>query len=110
MLGMAEMIAAGITCVADHYFEMDMVAQAVELAGIRANLGWAVFGHQGYGSWKKRSDSWNAGRAKPMVASPPGLRPIRHISAIPIFWHAAPKKLPTWAWATTSMLLKLQDR
>ena len=48
MLGMAEMIAAGITCVADHYFEMDMVAQAVELAGIRANLGWAVFGHQGY--------------------------------------------------------------
>lgn len=48
MLGLAEMIAAGITCVADHYFEMDMVAQAVELAGIRANLGWAVFGHQGY--------------------------------------------------------------
>ncbi len=48
MLGMAEMIAAGITCVADHYFEMDMVAQSVELAGIRANLGWAVFGHQGY--------------------------------------------------------------
>ncbi len=48
MLGMAEMIAAGITCVADHYFEMDMVAQAVEKAGIRANLGWAVFGHQGY--------------------------------------------------------------
>jgi len=45
---MAEMIAAGITCVADHYFEMDMVAQAVEKAGIRANLGWAVFGHQGY--------------------------------------------------------------
>ena len=48
MLGLAEMIAAGITCVADHYFEMDMVAQAVEKAGIRANLGWAVFGHQGY--------------------------------------------------------------
>ena len=49
MLGMAEMIEAGITCVADHYFEMDMVAQAVEKAGMRANLGWAVFGHQGYG-------------------------------------------------------------
>ena len=48
MLGLAEMIAAGITCVADHYFEMDTVAQAVEKAGIRANLGWAVFGHQGY--------------------------------------------------------------
>lgn len=49
MLGMAEMIAAGITCVADHYFEMDWVALAVEQAGTRANLGWAVFGHQGYG-------------------------------------------------------------
>jgi len=48
MLGMAEMIEAGITCVADHYFEMDMVAQAVEKAGTRANLGWAVFGHQGH--------------------------------------------------------------
>ena len=48
MLGMAEMIAAGITCVADHYFEMDWVARAVEKASIRANLGWAVFGHQGY--------------------------------------------------------------
>ncbi len=48
MLGMAEMIAAGITCVADHYFEMDWVALAVEKAGIHANLGWAVFGHQGY--------------------------------------------------------------
>lgn len=48
MLGLAEMIEAGITCVADHYFEMHMVAQAVEKAGTRANLGWAVFGHQGY--------------------------------------------------------------
>lgn len=48
MLGLAEMIAAGITCVADHYFEMDWVARAVEQAGTRANLGWAVFGHQGY--------------------------------------------------------------
>jgi len=49
MLGQAEMIAAGITCTADHYFEMDWVARAVEQAGTRANLGWAVFGHQGYG-------------------------------------------------------------
>ena len=48
MLGLAEMIEAGITCTADHYFEMDMVARAVEKAGTRANLGWAVFGHQGY--------------------------------------------------------------
>ncbi len=53
MLGLAEMIAAGITCVADHYFEMDMVAQAVERAGTRANLGWAVFGHQGYSQFEE---------------------------------------------------------
>jgi hypothetical protein len=95
MLGMAEMIAAGITCVADHYFEMDQVARAVEQAGTRANLGWAVFGHQGYGSWKRRSVSWNAGRAKPMDASQPGWRRIHPICAIPSFWHAAPAKPPS---------------
>ena len=46
-LGIAEMIEAGITCVADHYFYMDSVAQAVEQSGMRANLVWAVFGHEG---------------------------------------------------------------
>ena len=48
MLGLAEMIEAGITSVADHYFYMDSVARAVEQAGLRANLVWAVFGHEGY--------------------------------------------------------------
>ncbi len=43
LLGIAEMIEAGVTCVADHYFAMDEVARAVEQAGIRANLSWAVF-------------------------------------------------------------------
>jgi 5-methylthioadenosine/S-adenosylhomocysteine deaminase len=47
LLGMAEMIEAGVTSVADHYFFMDEVAQAVETSGIRANLSWAVFAHQG---------------------------------------------------------------
>lgn len=47
MLGMAEMIRAGVTSVADHYFYMDEVAQAVTDAGMRANLVWAVFGHEG---------------------------------------------------------------
>ena len=47
MLGLAEMIEAGITSVADHYFFMDEVAQAVEMSGMRANLAWAVFAHQG---------------------------------------------------------------
>lgn len=46
-LGLAEMIENGITCVADHYFFMDEVAKAVQAAGTRANLAWAVFAHQG---------------------------------------------------------------
>ncbi|MDF1520105.1 MAG: amidohydrolase [Brevefilum sp.] len=48
MLGIAEMIESGITCAADHYFYMDSVARAVEQSGMRANLVWAVFGHEGY--------------------------------------------------------------
>jgi len=44
LLGLAEMIEAGVTTVADHYFHMDEVARATEQAGTRANLCWAVFG------------------------------------------------------------------
>lgn len=47
-LGLAEMIKAGVTTVADHYFFMDEAAQAVEKAGTRALLGWAVFSSSGY--------------------------------------------------------------
>lgn len=43
LLGIAEMIEAGVTCVADHYFAMDEVARAVEETGLRANLAWAIF-------------------------------------------------------------------
>ena len=46
-LGLAEMISAGVTAVADHYFHMDRAVVAVEQAGTRAALGWAVFGSQG---------------------------------------------------------------
>jgi 5-methylthioadenosine/S-adenosylhomocysteine deaminase len=46
-LGMAEMIENGVTSVADHYFDVDHIARAVQDAGMRANLVWAVFGHQG---------------------------------------------------------------
>ncbi len=46
-LGLVEMIEAGVTSVADHYFHMDRAAEAVEQAGTRAALGWAVFGSQG---------------------------------------------------------------
>lgn len=47
VLGMAEMIENGVTSVADHYFAVDQIAKAVESTGMRANLVWAVFGHQG---------------------------------------------------------------
>ncbi len=43
LAGMAEMIEGGVTSVADHYFAMDQVAQAAIDAGMRANLGWAIF-------------------------------------------------------------------
>ncbi|OJT23774.1 hydrolase [Archangium sp. Cb G35] len=46
-LGLLEMLEGGVTTVADHYFHMDRVAQAVEEAGTRAHLGWAVFGSNG---------------------------------------------------------------
>jgi 5-methylthioadenosine/S-adenosylhomocysteine deaminase len=46
-LGLAEMIRAGVTSVADHYFFMDEAAKAVDKAGTRALLGWAIFGSNG---------------------------------------------------------------
>lgn len=46
-LGLAEMIEAGVTAVADHYFFMDEAAKAVEKAGTRALLGWAIFASSG---------------------------------------------------------------
>jgi 5-methylthioadenosine/S-adenosylhomocysteine deaminase len=47
LLGLAEMVEAGVTSVADHYFHMDQAARAVEKAGTRAALSWVVFGDQG---------------------------------------------------------------
>jgi 5-methylthioadenosine/S-adenosylhomocysteine deaminase len=48
LLGLVEMIEGGVTTVSDHYFFMDQAARAVEEAGTRAALGWAVFGDRGY--------------------------------------------------------------
>jgi 5-methylthioadenosine/S-adenosylhomocysteine deaminase len=46
-LACAEMIAAGVTTFADHYFHADRVANAVADTGIRANLGWTYFSSEG---------------------------------------------------------------
>jgi 5-methylthioadenosine/S-adenosylhomocysteine deaminase len=46
LLAAVEMIEGGITTVADHYFEMDQVAQAFAEAGLRAHLAWTMFGQQ----------------------------------------------------------------
>jgi 5-methylthioadenosine/S-adenosylhomocysteine deaminase len=56
MLGLAEMIEAGVTQVADHYFFMDQVAEAVAQTGVRANLAWAVFAHEGLEKLDKTCD------------------------------------------------------
>ena len=47
LVAVAEMIEAGVTSFADHYFFMDEAARAVEETGIRANLGSAFFSSQG---------------------------------------------------------------
>lgn len=46
-LACAEMIRAGVTCFADHYFSMEAVASAVADCGLRAHLGEAFFSSQG---------------------------------------------------------------
>ncbi|MFJ8904272.1 amidohydrolase [Streptomyces sp. NPDC102351] len=48
-LACAEMIRAGVTCFADHYFGMDAVAPVVAESGMRALLGEAYFSSQGPG-------------------------------------------------------------
>jgi 5-methylthioadenosine/S-adenosylhomocysteine deaminase len=60
LLGMAEMIESGVTSVADHYFYVDQIARAVDIAGMRANLVWAVFGHEGEKKLDQTVDFINA--------------------------------------------------
>jgi 5-methylthioadenosine/S-adenosylhomocysteine deaminase len=47
LLGIAEMIEGGVTAAADHYWHMNRAAEAVEKAGTRGLLGWAMFGSHG---------------------------------------------------------------
>lgn len=55
-LGLAEMIRAGVTSVADHYFHEDQAALAVERAGTRALLGWAIFTSSGEAMIERTAD------------------------------------------------------
>ncbi|MEM7348940.1 MAG: amidohydrolase [Chloroflexota bacterium] len=62
LLGLVEMIEGGVTTVADHYFFMDQAAKAVQEAGTRAALGWAVFGDRGYDALAETAEfakRWN---------------------------------------------------
>ncbi|GAA2003957.1 amidohydrolase [Nakamurella flavida] len=55
-LACAEMIAAGVTTFADHYFSMDRVATAVDESGLRANLGWTFFSSEGPAGLARSAD------------------------------------------------------
>ena len=44
LLALVEMIRGGVIGFGDHYFHMRQVLRAVQEAGVRANLAWAVFG------------------------------------------------------------------
>ncbi len=54
MLAAVEMIEGGVTTVADHYFSMDHVAQAIATSGLRGHLAWTMFGQgDGQGELKQ---------------------------------------------------------
>jgi 5-methylthioadenosine/S-adenosylhomocysteine deaminase len=56
MLAMTEMIESGVTCVADHYFAMDQVAQAIETSGLRGHLAPTMFGQDSHAELSFASD------------------------------------------------------
>ncbi|MCY3915527.1 MAG: amidohydrolase [Chloroflexi bacterium] len=73
-LGLLEMIEAGVTAVADHYWHMEYAARAVEKAGTRALLGQAMFSANGMGqieetaAFVKRWDGQANGRIRAIMA------------------------------------------
>jgi 5-methylthioadenosine/S-adenosylhomocysteine deaminase len=90
MLAAIEMIEAGITTVADHYFAMDQVAQAIGSSGLRGELAWTMFGQDGgrgeleqtaafaeqwHGSFGGRIRAW-LGPHAPYTCSPDFLRAV----------------------------------
>jgi 5-methylthioadenosine/S-adenosylhomocysteine deaminase len=97
-LGLAEMIEAGVTTVADHYFYMDEAAQAVEKAGTRALLGWAMFSSNGLPMIEKTGES---ARSSPRT---------RRTPATANFYAPVPKKPPNLALASISTLRRKWGR
>jgi len=92
LLGIAEMIENGVTSFADHYFFMDEVAQAVKESGTRANLVWAVFGHQGEGKLNETGEfvkRWQ-GAADGRITT--WLGPHAPYTCAPEFLHLSVKK------------------
>lgn len=73
-LGLLEMIEAGVTAVADHYWHMEYAARAVEKAGTRALLGQAMFSANGMGqiaetaAFVKRWEGQAGGRIRAIMA------------------------------------------
>lgn len=74
LLGLAEMIEAGVTTVAEHYFHMHHAARAVDEAGTRGLLGWATFGSGGMDMLEESADfvrQWHGaadGRIRTLLA------------------------------------------
>lgn len=56
LLGAAEMIRAGVTSVADHYFHMDDAARGIDQSGMRGLLGWAIFTSSGEAMIERTGD------------------------------------------------------
>lgn len=98
-LAAAEMIRAGVTCFADHYFAMDRVGTVVEETGLRANLGWCYFSSEGTAgrerstefavSWRGRGD----GRITTSLA-PHGVYTVTESDLVETAAAAAEHRLP----------------
>jgi 5-methylthioadenosine/S-adenosylhomocysteine deaminase len=88
LLAAVELIEGGVTTVADHYFAMDQVAQAIATSGLRGELAWTMFGQddgkreleqaaefatQWHGSASGRIQVW-LGPHAPYTCSPDFLR------------------------------------
>ena len=58
MLAAAEMIESGVTTVADHYFAMDSVAEAITTSGMRGHLAPTLFGQGDAYAESQTSMSW----------------------------------------------------